>query len=335
MQKDELLQMVYDHFRGGGQWPLVRDLQVRLRKLGNVRKLAAEIGVKFVVFEEFDEGRCFLTLDGLARCKGGSDDLDLLFAVLRYAAEQFIAKGPTPVTSEVLAVEFGLDSLAVRRLGPLLYRLGGALFSGGSWPPDGSRFECVPRVNIVFYESVHSLADYWETLARVEVGEREAAMIRQQPNPGLNQPDPTSIPAELPSIALRSQPLDAVLQRDLAELSVALSASAWKASVILAGSCLEAILLDLWYQHEDKARERWKGRWPQSVRAAELAEAAAADELITAHHKDLVSTIRRARNAVHPGEAAREEYPPSQELAEALVAILRLLAAEVARGATT
>ena len=190
----------------------------------------------------------------------------------------------------------------------------------------------------VFYEDVEDLEQYFSTadkLAADRIATSSLSALRRVRGPmdGVSTQRPWlgendeefGIP-----LNLVDSDLQGVFDRDVSELNATIEANAWKASAILAGSCLEAILLDLWKRHDGEATNRWKRRWPDKVSAAELAEAAVTKGLLSADHEGLAKTIRRARNLVHPALAAREPGEPSRELADALVAFLRLIARDLA-----
>jgi hypothetical protein len=307
-----------------------------LRNLGSVRRIASEIGRENVICEDRPDGLCFLHLEGIALCKGSDEDIENFLAAVRLSAKRYISNGPGPITGQEIGHELNLSPLASKRLAQILYR-GSGFWSSGGWSSDSSEYHFNPSEEVVFYEHVATLNDYFEARNRVRSEALEASK-QLWSREGLVAEPLTSEYAEVETTTLRhlgirvalSDPtLQRIAERDLAELTQVLAIQAWKSAAILAGSCLEAILLDLWYRQEDTAKARWRDRWPHDVRAFELAEAAAEAGIISRNHKDLASTIRRARNLIHPAVEAREKQQPSRELTEALVAFLRLLVSEL------
>lgn len=327
--QEQLLQDVYDRFRASGEWPLVRDLQVAHKALGNIRYMAATIGVDRMVCEEGQDGRCFLRLGEVNQRAHSHDDISAYLATLRFIAAAFEAHGPSPVTSEQLASALALEPLALKRLSRLLCRDSGP-WSGGSWDTQGVTFSVTPVEEALFYDSVHTFPQY--QAARNQYIEQSVATSRLI-NAGLYRGLSASAPvAKAPPSPppLADPALRNLLERDMAELEAVLRVHAWKAAVILAGSCLEAILLDIWKRRESEAMQRFGKEWPNRVDAFQLAEAALAAGYISKDHASVASLIRRWRNMIHPVAAiAAAEF--SEELAHALAAILRWILADLSR----
>lgn len=333
MTEQELLQLIYDEFHRTGAWPSVKELVVRHRKHPNLRRLIAGIGSSKIVCEDSQDGVCFLRIEALTACKGSEEDIANFLSALRLAAKRYIEQREVQITSEQIAGELALDKLSLRRLGQLLYRTGGFWGSAGQ-SNDGLRFTFTPREEAMFFEDVHSLEDYFAVVKRLTADASTISGVRSYGLFGeINSPKhPTSaeknsgIPTD---IALHDPGLRSVVQRDLAELRICMDAGAWKASAILAGSCVEAVLLDIWHMHEEAAVSIWGPRWPDQISLFDLANEAEKAGHISAIQKELMSSIRRSRNLIHPNVAAREDPVPYQELAGAIVAVLNLLIAEL------
>jgi hypothetical protein len=337
MEPQEFLQAVYDSFREHARWPPARELQVTLRRHGTIRRIAIAVGEDDLCCESGADGVCFLRLRGLQKCSGAEDDIDAFVGAIRHSAQHYIEHGPTAITSAELASALSLDRPAVKRLSNILYRNGG-IWSGAGWSQDYEEFQLTPKEDAVFYEDIEDWEQYFtiaDKLAADRIATSTLSARRRVRAPmdsiSMQRPRPPDDDEELRiRINLVDSGLQRVFDRDVSELNATIQANAWKASAILAGSCLEAILLDLWKRHDDEARYRWKQRWPEEVRVVELARAAVKKGLLAAHHEGLANTIRRARNLIHPALAAKEPGEPSRELAAALVAFLRLIARDLA-----
>ena len=97
MEDLEFLRLIYREFRETGHWPGVRALQIKLRKHGNAKLIAARIGWQRVGFEDRDDGVCFLRLDGLDATGEAGDDIAAFLAVIRGLAQHCTANGLVPV----------------------------------------------------------------------------------------------------------------------------------------------------------------------------------------------------------------------------------------------
>lgn len=114
----------------------------------------------------------------------------------------------------------------------------------------------------------------------------------------------------------------ASLEADYRELSLALKGGAWKASHVLAGSIIEAILIDYLivvnYQKNGATN-------PLNMSLAEAVSACRRENIISQKAADLSSVIRQYRNLIHPGRAVRLGEVPDEngaKVAEALVNII-------------
>ncbi len=336
ISSNEFLQLIYDRFRTTGTWPLVRDLQITLRQKGNIRQIASTVGFDKVICEDRADGVCFLRLEGISACRNSETDVKNFLAAVRLASSHYISSGPGEITSQMIQTQLSLSDLETRRLSEIMYRHN-APWSSAGWSQDRSWFHFEPGTEIVFFENVHTLTEYLDTKDRIAAEAAEATRLAwsslgradQVPRWELGEDGSDAQPLAL-QVTIHDPKLRQLLEHDLAELQRVLSAEAWKAAGILAGSCLETILLDLWKRQEDAAKDRFGAAWPDRVSAYDLAAAAAEAGLLSQDQKDLASTMRRWRNLVHPAAALRGPQP-GRQLAEALVALLKLLLVEIQR----
>lgn len=332
---NEFLCAVYDHFRVNGNWPRAGELQVQLRHAGHVQRIAAEAGRDNVIYENANDGECYLTLKGIAQCRGSGEDIKNFIATLRLFASHYVAYGHEELTSHTIQEKLGLPELEMRRLYEIVRRESG-LWSGAGQSHDFSEFHFKLRDEVVFFETIDDLEEYWRVRDDIAAQKAAANRLTSDPFPtgdstvaiAVEDKDPVSrISGRL--VKLFDPKLDELLQRDLRELEKVLSVKAWKAVAILAGSCVEALLLDIWKRREGEAKKHFASKWPNAVNAFELATVAVKEGYLTQDHGDFAGVLRRWRNLVHPAAAIRQAQP-RQEIAEALVAFLKLLIVDVA-----
>lgn len=102
-----------------------------------------------------------------------------------------------------------------------------------------------------------------------------------------------------------------ILERDYDEIQRALVSCCWKSVIILAGSTIEAILLDLLKRHEVKAKASTKAptskpdltRWD----LADLISVCVDLKLISGGVENLSNSVRGYRNLIHPGNEIRNQ----------------------------
>ena len=114
--------------------------------------------------------------------------------------------------------------------------------------------------------------------------------------------------------------LRASLDSDWKELQDAFQNSAWKAVHVLAGSIVEAILVD----HLISIGYQKKG--PLRMSLDEAIEACKAEGILSDKTAELSTVIRRFRNLIHPGRAVRLAETPDVHgatVAQCLVLIIR------------
>ena len=112
------------------------------------------------------------------------------------------------------------------------------------------------------------------------------------------------------------------LESDYQELLVAINGGAWKAAHVLAGSIVEAILLDC------LVAIKYDGKSEETILKMTLADAVNAckkEGYLSLRAADLSSVVRDYRNLIHPGKVVRtkeEVDKDSAVVAQALVAMI-------------
>lgn len=330
MTPDRLLADSYSYLREHGQWPLVRTIQADYGPRINVRALAAEAGREFIICQEGADGRCLIMLAALARMPEAQDDLERLAAAVAYLGKCFEAEGSAPVSISQIAKALGLQSNESKRLPALLF-LTSRLWSAASGQFDSPDFTVTPTEQAFFFRDCTSFADFETARVALEREDRRIGEILSEEYRRARGEPPSSPMLDQPPdrYKLSDPSLDALLQRDLAELMNVQGIGAWKATAVLAGSCLETLLFDVCKRQEEECVAKWGAKWPKHVTASELAKFAVTQRWITEDLGKLSVVLRRWRNIIHPHTALMERAP-SKELADALTAILKLLVADLA-----
>lgn len=330
MTPSQLLADTYAYFKDHGFWPLVRTLQATYGPRISVRALAAEVGSDKLLCNEGADGRCILTLQGLRGLPDSAADLDRLAAAVAFLAKRYEASGSEQVDHVAIGNALGLTGLDLARVGGLL-SLSGRYWSGGSWRPDNTQFSITPAEEAFFFRDVASFAEFEQVRTEIERNDRRIGEVRSNAYRRAHGQAASSPSDELPTrYQLFDPDLDLLFQRDLAELSQLQTLGAWKATAVIAGACLETLLMDVCKRREQECKEEWQGRWPRQVNASDLVKFAHTRNWITQDHAQLASVVRRWRNLVHPHHALQSNQP-TKELSDALVGVLRLLTADLSR----
>lgn len=102
--------------------------------------------------------------------------------------------------------------------------------------------------------------------------------------------------------------LQNLLQRDLRETALSLLAGSYKTTLVLSGSIIETILLDLVLKHSitKYKMEDGKNRHTNRMDIGELLFVAEKENIITNHLYHLAQALREFRNLIHPGVEKRK-----------------------------
>jgi hypothetical protein len=184
------LQMIYDHFAERGAWPTFGELDRPLRKLGIESETVVEQLTPLLLLP-FQAGRSQpiardelrLTLNGIAACHGGKEDIVLLLRLMPWLADQelnFVPDAERPelrVSRSAIAafLQLPIESVVIRRLHLIIgqQRWG---WSGGE-DADGEWFIQVHH-NIYRFAKVQTLEDYLAVMQKWEdEGKRPYASI--------------------------------------------------------------------------------------------------------------------------------------------------------------
>jgi hypothetical protein len=119
------------------------------------------------------------------------------------------------------------------------------------------------------------------------------------------------------------------LENDHSEMQTAINSRTWKAAQVLAGSIVEALLVD----HIISAKIPIPGtKDPLRLELAEAITICRTNKIISDRAADLCSVIRSYRNLIHPGRQIRlGEDQPSQQSAEIASALVHLITDDLAK----
>jgi len=128
---------------------------------------------------------------------------------------------------------------------------------------------------------------------------------------------------------IRDEEFRQSLEADYAEMNSALNVGAWKAVHVLAGSIVEAVLIDYLVEVAEKAGDQ-KAR--EDALKADLADAITACKdagILTEKTANLSSVIRGYRNLIHPGRVIRLREMVDEQGAKVAVALTEMVVAQV------
>ena len=117
------------------------------------------------------------------------------------------------------------------------------------------------------------------------------------------------------------------LESDFLELERSHAAKNWKSIHVLAGSIIEALLVDTLV-----ALPGWSGKDPLAMQLSEVISSCKQEKIISERAADLSSVLRSYRNLIHPGRLVRlQESLPDETSADVARALVKMIVAEVAQ----
>lgn len=119
------------------------------------------------------------------------------------------------------------------------------------------------------------------------------------------------------------------LELDYSEMMRCFDGRAWKSVQVLAGSIVEALLIDYLLATNDPPRG---GKHPLKMDLADAVNVCKAEGVLSERTADLSSVVRSYRNLIHPGRTVRlDEAQPSENSAKIALALVDLIVEEVAK----
>jgi hypothetical protein len=118
------------------------------------------------------------------------------------------------------------------------------------------------------------------------------------------------------------------LQKDHAEMERCFQHEAWKSVQVLAGSIVEALLID--YLVASNTGQRQKD--PLKMDLGDAISVCRSEKVLSDRSADLCSVVRSYRNLIHPGRVIRQnEAQPSVNSARIAVSLIEMICEEVAK----
>ena len=158
-----------------------------------------------------------------------------------------------------------------------------------------------------------------ESLLTVALGKLQVAT---------EEPSNTPVTERRQFTFINSTQLKEIIERDYLEIQKAYISECYKSVIILCGSAIEAILIDLLLANESNAKTAKSAprknditRWDLSA----LIRVAVELELVTEGIEKLSSPIREYRNLVHPGNELRNKVEFGAEEARIAVEVLNIV----------
>lgn len=164
----------------------------------------------------------------------------------------------------------------------------------------------IPEINLGQFHSRIAGVDRYNcsgirTFLASAVGKLKAAIDASEPTPIFQEQDFKFV---------TDPEIRKILARDYEEIQRALVSNCWKSVIILAGSAIEAILLDLLERDPAKARASTKAPREPDLKKWDLADLIKVSvdlKLVTDGIEKLSNPIREYRNLIHPGNEIRKK----------------------------
>ena len=116
------------------------------------------------------------------------------------------------------------------------------------------------------------------------------------------------------------------LNVDYNELVAAMENRCWKAALVLAGSIVEAVILDTLLASDLQARTNVD---PLKLVLANAIDLAKKDGFISQRTSELASVVRDYRNVIHPGRLLRTQDSPDEQTAIVARSLVDVIAKEI------
>lgn len=317
-----LLQMVYDYFHEHAKWPRSRWVEVEFSEEVDFAEIAGSLRSTYMYYGDpiYENSTCNLTIRGLSECEGSARDLENFVRAIPLFARAY--KDDLKVTREEVMRELEIEEMESHRLFELLH-VDGTLTSGGSG--SAAHWEYFGASQAAFrLRKVKSVQEYIEEKQRLyapfddsDVPESSAA---EEP---LTVSEHGPVP-EVDLTLIADPALRAIIEADLLELTICYRNGAWKSVGLLAGSCCEAMLIDLLARNPLTIPGKHAAQWKSKLSLKDLAQHASDAGLISPEGYVLVQTVRRWRDLVHPWRATSERQP-SRAIARTMLTFLELV----------
>lgn len=304
------LLKVFEHVQRHHEWPNALDFAVQQRSLGFVpdiqRDLRAE---RFVRGDYSARNRIELRPESVAVVDDSGEGRKLLLSVLAKCRDQWRHAPGAAATSTDLAAALGVNENSLKQW--LLF-LDFADWTGESTLA-GAVWSLRPNELILRYRHVQHWDDY---LAIRELVRTEGAWANESTQPEAQRlpPDLASSRAKLRRL-LKDGQITAVVLSRLDEFERVFAVEAWQAAMLLLGSAMEGVLLDVLGRNLGKAESLIKNskKGLGDVGLGELMQIAEALKLIDSQVRAIAWGLKDFRDLIHPNRAAGSTLRPSLE----------------------
>ncbi|HEX9939034.1 MAG TPA: hypothetical protein VGB15_17970 [Longimicrobium sp.] len=329
-----LLNRIYSAFRETGEWPRSRKIELEFADEAEIDDIADDLGFEYVMCENPSraDAECRLGIRGLAECDGAEDDIRNFLSALPLFAEKYKEANDGSLSTEEIQSKLGIDSRSMLRLTKIL-REAGRIWSSCGLSQDGSGTFTPNRI-AYRVRNVKSIDEFYDTPTSTN--------RRSRPPPGY-----TSYPAatartfagseaaggsvvQIQLDLIRNADLRQLLAKDLRELELCFRLEAWKAVGVIAGSCCEAILLELLGRDPQLIPEKDRGDWQRKYGLKDLARVAGSVGLLAPLERTMAEHLKEWRDLVHPIRQIGSPRP-TQRTAKALISVLELLSESLDR----
>lgn len=324
----EVLNFIWEHYCQQNQWIVTRVLH---HKFDRSRVLPAlnQLGGSIVLQARTTDGkeRYKLTFLGVLLTDRGVEAEKLLIKYLNYVREQFVLNPEIEiVTSQELKTGLGINAEQTKLLGQLIWLTdlwgNGSVGQGTEEWKAGMPYDLdeLPSVSdFLAYIRAKALKDF-DPAIPIDENERIRYLVLKSKKTGL-----TSEFDFISDLALQQQ-----LASDWREAQSVHKIKAWKSCVLLCGSVIEGMLLDVLSRDEQRASDAYKrlrrksapeiSRW----NLVDLVEVAGELSILDKGTIYLGHALREFRNLIHPGKLIREKIIVTEEEADIALSAVKI-----------
>gem|GEM_PF-3287290 len=263
-------------------------------------------------FSSYAYARIELTPASLATIDVSGAGRDLILRVLGECRLRWRAAPSTDVTSTQLSAALGVGEAALK---PWLLFLDYCEWKSGHTLSGPGEWSLRPNELILRYRNVDTWDDYLAVPGRGRGGPWLQADQLTKGSEQQAPPDLSLARGRLRRLLLHDQ-LAAVIESRLDEFDRVFSAQAWQAAMILLGSAMEGVLLDVLGRNVGKAESTLTNKKKRTLGEAglgELIQAAETLNLVNGQVKALAAGLKEFRDLVHPNRAAASTWRPTPE----------------------
>ena len=318
-----LLQAVFDHFNETGEWPNSNELNVELRKMGDLWENAKAIGFDYIDAQQHGEPcQTSLTVLGISLCKGSKRILGIFLNAMKLCASKYINNSRDPkVTGTDLFTELKIEHEDLKRLMNILKSERRFSYSFKN-ENDLYGFEITLSKDILRFEEITSISDYIKTAYTWLNQESSRSISHDEVFYFDNLSFNIRIFQYLPEL-VSSDKLKNVIVQDSNELLSTIQSSSWKCVCILCGSISEAILFDHLLQIIPDEIQDMQKREKATLR--NLIDKAVQQGLVQKYVRGMLDAVREMRNLIHPA-MLDDMGAVSPKMAEASFKLLEAIA---------